>query len=247
MAKMNPMFSFSGTFNEVTQVRSKLYGKHIRSRRGSKKPALINAAFQKSVELNKLANPVAKAIKDALAPFREGFHDGSMWGRLVGLFKKHFRQYPNLDLSILQGFEVYREVGLSANYNLQTEVNIVSGAEQTIRIRLLSSAMLKLEKYTVSNYRQTLIAVFLDAELRTTTQSESVMFPLAKKMTYDELLKEENWIPVGHEQIVHWPIPSGAKTVLIVVTFEPYRDGKSISRMKIKGISPVKVVALQAE
>ena len=52
-------------FNEVTQVRSKLYGKHIRSRRGSKKPALINAAFQKSVELNKLANPVAKVIKDA--------------------------------------------------------------------------------------------------------------------------------------------------------------------------------------
>ncbi len=133
-----------------------------------------------------------------------------------------------------------------ANYNLQTAVSIISGAEQTIRIQLLSSALLKLEK-SMSNYRQTLIAVFLDAELNTTTQSEPVMFSLAKKMTDNELLKEENWIPVGHEQTVHWPIPSGAKTVLIVVTFEPYRAGKSISRMKIKGISPVKVVALQAE
>lgn len=64
-------------------------------------------------------------------------------------------------------------------------------------------------------------------------------------MTYNELLKEENWIPVGHEQIVHWPIPSETKTVLIVVTFEPHQAGKSIIRMKIKGISPVKVVALK--
>ncbi len=238
---MNPMFSYSGTFNGVTLVRSKLYGKHMRSRRGSKKPALLNEAFQKSVDLNKLANPVAKAIKDALGPFREGFHDGSMWGRLVGLFKKHFRQHPTLDLSILEGFNLYKEVHLSTNYNLQTQVNIEPGVERVIRIQLMSGALLKLEKYAVCSYRQTLIAVFLDADLKSTTRSEQVMFPFEKKKAYNELLKEEVLVPVQHEQTVQWAIPPGTRTTLIVAKFEPCRDEKPIDRMKIKGMSGVKV------
>ena len=226
MAKMNPMFSYHGTYNNVTEVHSKLYGRHMRKARGTNKPALLNEAFQKSVSLNQLANPVAKVVKDALDPFREGFQDGSMWGRLVGLFKKHFRQNVNLDLSILEDFELYDKIYLSTHYHVETAVSILRGREPSLSIELASGCSLSLEKYGVDSYAQTLIVVFLDTDLRATTRSELVRVPLKK---------------TDHKQLLQWPIPLETKWALIVVKCEPYRDGEPIGRVKTKGMSVVKV------
>lgn len=241
MAKMNPMFSFSGTFNEVTQVNSKRYGKHMRKKRGSIKPALLNAAFQKSVALNALANPIAKAIKSAFDPYREGFRDGSMWGRLVGVFKKHFREHPELDLQILNGFELYDKIYLRTHYHHKPEVTILKGALPSIHIELSSSASLYLERYEVNSYRQTIVVVFLNVDLQTTTVSNQIMFPLEKQMEYHELLKEKRLVPVNHLHVAEWPVPPGTKWILMTVKCEPFRNDGLINRMKIKGMSAVKV------
>lgn len=242
MAKMNPMFSFSGTFNEVTQVNSKRYGKHIRRKRGSIKPALLNAAFQKSVALNALANPVAKAIKRAFDPYREGFSDGSMWGRLLSVFKKHLREHPDLDLRILNDFELYDKIYLRTHYHHKSEVTILKGAHPYIHIELSSSASLYLERYEVNSYRQTLVVIFLNADLQATAVSDQVMFPLEKQMEYNNLIGEDSLVPVKNLHVAEWPIPSGTKWILMTVKCEPYRNNALIGRMKIKGMSAVKVL-----
>ena len=61
---------YSGDEPEDIIVNSNAYGRHRRKPRGTYKPISLNESFQKSVALNKLVNPVAKAIKDALLRLR---------------------------------------------------------------------------------------------------------------------------------------------------------------------------------
>jgi hypothetical protein len=177
----------------------------------------------------------------AIDPFREGFKDGSMWGRLVGLFKKHFRKNSSVDLRIVEGFELYDKIYLGTHYGMKSTVNIFHKPEPSIRVEVSSSGSLSLEKYDVDSYRQTLIALFLDADLKATARSEQVMFRLKKQMEYIERIKEERMLPEDQEQIAQWPIPVGTKWALVVVKCEPYRRGEQVERMKIKGMSAVRV------
>ncbi len=239
MAKMNPMFSYSGTFNNVTQVNSRRYGKHMRNKRGTHKPALLNASLQKSVEVNNAANACAKAIKDALDPFRQNFRDASMWGRLVGLFKTHLRNNPTVDFTILEWeeFQFYNKLPFDTRFQVSTNVSIRQNPEPTIRVELTSRCLLDLVKVNATSYHQTLIILFLDAAQKVSTCFEQGMLPLQKK-------ESTMWEP--QQQIAQWPIPSGSKTALIVVKGELCCDGELIEKVKLKGMSVVKVCRVES-
>jgi len=246
MAKMNPMFSFPGAFDELIEVHSRRYGTHMRKRRGSVKPALLNEAFQKSVTLNELVNAIAKVIKDALDPYRQGFRDGSMWSRLVGLFKKHLLQYPTPDFGILENFELYDKVFLHNSCHHETTLAIVRGPETSVRIELTTSASTNLIKFRATGYQQTLIGVFLDADYNASTRSECVMLPIRWNKRVATRPRDEYPVADKNQQIAQWPIPAGTKTILVVVKREPCRDGKLIERTKVRGMKVVKVTTVVA-
>lgn len=71
---------------EKIVVNNNAYGEHKRAPRGSKSPAVLNAAMKAHGRRLRKSNIPAKLIMDALQPFRENFKVGMLWQRLV----KHF-------------------------------------------------------------------------------------------------------------------------------------------------------------
>lgn len=238
---MNSIFSFRGASDELINVHSRRYGTHKRRRRGSVKPALLNEAFQKSVTLNELVNATAKVIKDALDPYREGFRDGSMWSRLVGLLKKHLLQNPTPDFGILENFELYDKLFLHNSCHHKATGTIVGGPETSVRIELTTSPATNLIRFRATSYQQTLIGVFLDADHKATTRSECVMLPIKWSKQAATRPRDEYPVAEKNQQIAQWPIPAGTKTILLVVKCEPCRDNKLIERTKVRGMKIVKV------
>jgi hypothetical protein len=142
----------------------------MRRKRGSVKPAVLNGSLKKSVDLNPLSNACAKAFKDAIDPFRKDFSDGSMWSRLVGIFKKHFRNNPTFDFSLLEGFEIHRK--FQSRFHASAKVSFLLTEKPTMRVIVSSHCSVERERYNVDGYQQTLIVIFLYANLNATTFSE---------------------------------------------------------------------------
>ena len=92
----------SGNLHDLTFVNSKRYGPHVRSKRGTIKPAKLNAVMEKSSHLMARANVPAKAIFDAVRTIHK---DGELWNKLVVIFRQqlitgrafHIDSLPDLE------------------------------------------------------------------------------------------------------------------------------------------------------
>ena len=94
----------SGKLGKVTFVQSKRYGEHIRSQRGSIKPALLNDAMKESSQRMASANVPAKAIFDAVRPHHK---DGELWNKLVVIFRKQLKAGLPFHINDLKGLECH--------------------------------------------------------------------------------------------------------------------------------------------
>ncbi|CAN5399989.1 hypothetical protein BH09BAC3_BH09BAC3_03870 [soil metagenome] len=245
MPKKKSIVSFQGHVNDVVEVASRAYGKHYRKPRGSQTPISINDAFQKSIELNNLANPVAKAIKDALDPFRKDFKDGTMWSRLVGILKKQLLKNPELDLSFLEKFQINKHSRIQNNYVVEVSVNVVNEPQPTARIELVSSGFNQIDHYKATSYEQTLIGIFLTADFKTTTCVQKMMLPAKAEMQY--LKDPTSGEMVRQKHIATWPVPDGTKHILIAAKFEPYKGKNTINLTKLRALRVEKVVEVGKE
>ena len=77
------IFKLKGTIGELTFVDSVRYDPHVRRKRGTVKPAVLNEKMEASRQLLLSCNKHAKLLFDAL---RDEPHDGSLWSRLVKTF-----------------------------------------------------------------------------------------------------------------------------------------------------------------
>jgi hypothetical protein len=77
------IFKLKGTIGELTFVDSLRYQPHVRRKRGTLKPAVLNEKMEASRQLLLSCNKHAKLVFDAL---RNEPHDGSLWSRLVKIF-----------------------------------------------------------------------------------------------------------------------------------------------------------------
>ncbi len=243
MPRKKPLLSTT-VVDDVVEVNSKVYGKHYRKPRGSKTPISLNNAFQKSVALNRLANPAAKAIKDALDPFRKEFKDGTMWSRLVGLFKIYLREKSTIDFSILEDFDLYKKPRIGNYFSFKFTVSTINQAEPSIHIELSTTPSDKLDKFKVKSYKQTIIIVFLDADHKATTFSNEINIPIVKTTVYSKVLKKDQSTNKANKQIKQVLIPTGTKWALIVVKCLPSRYGQSYGLMKLNRIKILKAYAL---
>jgi hypothetical protein len=94
----------SGNLGKVTFVRSKRYGEHIRSQRGTFKPALLNDTMKESSQRMASANVPAKAIFDAV---RLHHKDGELWNKLVVIFRKQLKAGVPFHINDLKGLECH--------------------------------------------------------------------------------------------------------------------------------------------
>ncbi|RZJ63636.1 MAG: hypothetical protein EOO47_28220 [Flavobacterium sp.] len=104
MAKIRSIIKFSGTLSEITFVNSKTYGTHARAKRGTYTPIVLSEGMQKSGEVQKRVNLMAKIIFDATNLFVPGFKDGKFWSRLISIFRqqhKHGKEYSYADFHLM--------------------------------------------------------------------------------------------------------------------------------------------------
>ena len=103
MAKVRSIIKLSGTLSDMTFVDSKAYGAHARAKRGTYTPISLSEGMQKSAEVQKQVNLMAKIIFDAVNGFVPGFKDGKFWARLLSVFRKQQKadkiySYKDFDL-----------------------------------------------------------------------------------------------------------------------------------------------------
>lgn len=104
------VFKFKGTIGELTFVKSRRYQPHVRLKRGTIKPAVLNEKMEASRQLLLSCNKQAKLLFDSL---RDEPHDGSLWSRLVKVFfhaaeagvKPHVGLFRNLECSLKHTLE----------------------------------------------------------------------------------------------------------------------------------------------
>jgi hypothetical protein len=211
-------------------VRSKAYGDHYRRKRGTVKPARLNDDLKLSTKLIGAADQYAKAVKDALDPFREDFKDGKLWQRLVRLFKKQLREVRQVDLKALEEFECHTLFPLVRILHRDITAS-VSAQRKTLEVEVMTYGDVKADWEKAADYRQILIVVFYDAKLDADVVSETVYFPLGQEKR--------------NKQKVSFSIPPKAVTALVALRCDFWRKGRPAGGNGRKGMEILRVVEVR--
>jgi hypothetical protein len=211
-------------------VKSNAYGEHYRRKRGSIKPAELNDALKLSNALMADADVYAKAIKDALDPFREKFEDGTMWSRLVKLFKKQLKKNGRVELKALEEFECHKRFHLRRILHRQLSVSM-SDQNNTLEVEAMTYGALKARWEKADDYRQILIVVFYDTKLDAKVSSDTVILPLGKTKR--------------NVQKVSLAIPDQSVTAIITLRCDFWRNEGTAGGNSRRGMEILQVVDLQ--
>ncbi|MBS1978335.1 MAG: hypothetical protein JST46_13260 [Bacteroidetes bacterium] len=233
MAKLTSLFTYNGTFKDVTNVHSKLYGKHIRAARGTYKTARINDALKKSGELIQVANRFAKAVKDAIDPYRKNIKDGSLWFRLVSLFRRQLGEKGMVDLRGLKGLEFHPRYKLSNFFFAKVEARLSENRNDLeVTATTICDYELAEDDKEGDSYQQTIIVIFFDPEMNAVVADESVILPLVYKES--------------QTQKATFLIPDGSTIAVIALKIDFFKQGKSIDWETKRGMEIVEVVEVEA-
>jgi hypothetical protein len=232
MAKQKSFIKIQGTFGGMTSVNSKAYGEHLRSPRGTHKPAKLNNSFTESKGALVASNAPAKLIKNSLDPYRANFYDGRLWTRLVSHFKTGKNKPIMPGFLSLVGFEVHSEHPLSKIASV--EVDLVPNYEKAeLQVTIQGMAHGKFRNTHIDGCVVTVIGISPDLTYQT-AYVNAVVLPV---------------IPLK-EDFVHQitlPFPDEGDDVLICIKAEGCEKGQVSGVLKTKGMQIVKGIKLGAE
>jgi hypothetical protein len=223
MANLDSLFKYDGTFRGVTVVNSRAYGDHIRKARTK---FTLNKEMKESAAVLGQANVYAKAVKDAIDPYRRDFRDGMLWQRLVSLFKKQLAEKGSADFSALKGHELNKAHPLGRLFSTQTTA---SQSEHMLNIHVTSRYSKDPTGGKADGYQQTLIVLFVDDALKVQTFSESVYLSMK--------------VDPGEQQL-NCVIPEGTKTAIVILKCNFSSNNKTLDMQKGMGMRVEGVVGV---
>jgi hypothetical protein len=185
MAKSQSIIKLQGTLGELTYVQSRAYGDHVRAKRGTYKPAKVNASLKKEGKMVLMANVPAKIFKDAIDPYRGGISGGTLWPRLVSLFRKQLKTDGKFDFSKVKRFEIEEPHPLARFINAQCTARL---NKKTSKLAL-EIVYDRHPKFTsvkdIDGYMLTVIGIFPDLKKKTaqTFAQASKVFKLTGSLT----------------------------------------------------------------
>jgi hypothetical protein len=162
MAKSQSLFKLQGSIGGLTFVSSRAYGDHVRARRGTYKPAKVNASLKQEVKMVVMANVPAKIVKDAIDPYRGDFLGGTLWSRLVSFFRRQLKTEGQFDFSKLKRFEIHEGYPLDSFINTQSTVSVNKKMwKLSVEVRYDHHPKFKKVK-NIDGYVLTVIGIFPD-------------------------------------------------------------------------------------
>ena len=185
MAKSNSLFKLQGTIGETTFVQSTTYGDHVRAKRGTYKPATINDALKRESSILLKANVPAKIIKDSIDLYRSPFmKGGSLWPRLVSLFRKQFKETGKFDFTKLDRFEIYADQPFARLLYVDPKITVnPKKSALHVNVNFVKHPNFRKVK-DVDGYQLTVIVIFPDLKKKSakTDASVSQIFQLADEV-----------------------------------------------------------------
>lgn len=162
MAKSRSILGLQGTLSNLTFVDSRTYGKHVRVKRGTHKPADVNDSFKKNSNYLIGANGPARMVKASLDPYCKNFGYGQLWQRLVSLFRAQLKGHGRIDLSGLEGLEVNADYPLG-KFMLIKATATVDEKQAMLQVTLFydSPPVFKKSKH-IDGYQLSVIAIYPD-------------------------------------------------------------------------------------
>jgi hypothetical protein len=130
MAKSRSAKRLPKTGDDLTHVKSRTYGDHVRAKRGTYKKAKVNKAFKEEIKNVTHANVPAKIFNDAIEPYRRNFQGGQLWQRLVSLFRTQLTEDGSFDFGRIEKLEIHADYPLDRL--LQVQATIKSASKNSI-------------------------------------------------------------------------------------------------------------------
>jgi len=227
MAKSNSILKIQGTLQGNTFVKSKAYGDHVRAARGTHKPAVVNEALQESSRKIQEANVPAKMLKDALDPYRQHFKGGSLWQRLVSVFRAQLRTTGTIDFTALADIEIHEHYPVSRFLKVTPQV-VHDAAANTLRVHLEYERHPKPKGMSyLDSYQLTMIALFPDLEHKavdTTAACSGILF------------NKDKYAPI----VMTLPVPAGARAFVLCLKVEGCEQGVARNIAVNKGMRILK-------
>jgi hypothetical protein len=202
MAKSQSLFKLQGTIGGLTFVSSRAYGDHVRARRGTYKPAEINASLRQEGKMVVMANVPAKIFKDAIDPYRGKFLGGTLWSRLVSFFRKQLKTEGKFDFTKLNRFEIREENPLDSFIDARATVRLDKKTSK-LKVEISYDRHPKFKKVKdINGYVLTVIGIFPDLKKKTaqTSSVESKVLKMTGSPT--PLLVELNLPPKAKEYMM---------------------------------------------
>lgn len=185
--------------NNVVQVNSRTYGKHIRAARGSKTPATINVVLAAHAEKTSVINSAAKAVYDVLKFYSGNFREGQLWQNILGRMRKAKDiDFENL-LSSLNETEINSRYGLKRFSNVP--MFTIENKKRTLLIEMKPFMQPRLNKSN-NCYKYALLVLMFNS----------------KGVCLQHAIQETKWLnqtEVPVKEIFHFKKPADAKYCLL--------------------------------
>lgn len=216
----------SGPLGKLRFVRSKKYGQHVRSPRGTFKPAVLNDTMAVSSEQLASAVAPAKAIFNAV---RGEHKDGDLWNKLLVIFRRQLKAGRGFNTHDLKDLECNAQFTLE-KLMLCTEYKIqLVEKEHALCIGLFLKKhpqWLHLHWKHTFQYRLSMIVVYPD-------------------FSGGSFIKEVSNGPITEFTAPVEPlsfevaIPDGADRYLVFMLAEVWEHGKAVTMTHTKGMRVV--------
>jgi hypothetical protein len=163
MAKSKSILDHRGTYGGITFVKSRAYGAHIRTARGTFKKAKLNAACKQQSKQLIRANRPAKIFKDAIAAYRDGLEGGRLWRNLISMFNRQLEEFASFDFSKLQPFEIRPDYPFDRFLSVQPDMK-VNKNKSALKVSAFYGKHPSDKSTFIDGYKLTVIDVFPDLD-----------------------------------------------------------------------------------
>jgi hypothetical protein len=225
MAKTNNLVTkgLQGTLQNLTFVNSKAYGDHVRNRRGTFKPAVLNETMEQSKDRLLQVNETASLIFKSICEHK----DGTLWPRLLSKLRRQLKETNHNDVLCLLNLEC--DASHTLDKMLRSHCNVeVEIVKQQMNIAFTLPEPPVYDKRYLKEFQASMHVIFPDLERQ----------KLKKVIAYSDILHKTS-CPKEFSFVI--PVPAKSTTFAVFLKVTECKNGLALNYPQSTGMRCVAV------
>lgn len=226
MAKTNNLVTkgLQGTLQNLTFVNSKAYGDHVRHRRGTFKPAVLNETMEQSKHRLMQVNETASLIFKSICEHK----DGTLWPRLLSALRRQLKETNFNDVHCLLNLECHARHRLDNMLRSHWRVDTTIVKHQ-LHITFTLTEPPVYNKGFIKEFQAGMHVIFPDLE----------RWKLKKVIAFSEVLHKGN-CPYAVSFVI--PVPAKSTGVAVFLKVTECKNGIALNHPQSTGMRCVAVM-----